>query len=355
MEDVRITQPSISRPAESKQSPDHVLDGRYRLTRLIAVGGMARVYTAHDERLDRTVAVKILNSQHINNRQFMKAFSQEARTTARLWHPNIVAIFDRGVYCGLPYLVMEYVPGRTLRTILTTQNNLPAIRAMRLCRQILAALTAAHHAGIVHRDIKPENILVTHCDGVEIVKVADFGLAQAMRINTNTVARSRDTLLLATVAYLAPELITTGKADGRADVYSTGVLLYELLVGDVPFDGHDPVMVAHMHVNNDVPHISSVDFSFSVPVSDLVAKATRRKIDERFCDTTAFALELDSVIAELSATATNQPRTKKAALHESRNTRKPVHSLMTTRFKITCAIIAIAILVITGWWLVHGD
>ena len=256
----------------------HVLDGRYRLDGRVARGGMATVYTGFDTRLDRAVAVKVMHAALAEDDAFVERFRREAKNAARLQHPNVVAIFDQGEDAGFVYLVMELVAGRTLRAVLREQTRLDPDAAMAVTEGLLTALAAAHDAGIVHRDVKPENVLVTDSGHV---KVADFGLARAIEASHHTVA---DGTLIGTVAYLAPEQVTSGAADPRTDVYSAGVVLYEMLTGLVPFTGDTPINVAYQHVNADVPAPSATQPGLPVDLDELVTAATRRAPEERYPD-----------------------------------------------------------------------
>ncbi|MEV3938823.1 PASTA domain-containing protein [Glycomyces sp. NPDC049804] len=265
------------------------IDGRYRLERLIARGGMADVYEARDERLDRTVAVKIITNAAVAGFD-VKAFADEAKTIARLSHPNIVAVFDQGVHEGLPYVVMEYVPGTTLRDLLNRRRRLRLEEAVELCGQVLDGLQAAHDAGLVHRDIKPENILLKNGGRGDRVKVVDFGLAEAVHGDRDTGGP-----LVATAAYVAPELVNGKPATTASDVYSTAILLYELLTGEVPFDGPDSGAVARRHVDEDVPSPQVKAPDVPDGLAELVTTAAARRPGARPVDAGAFLRRLNAI------------------------------------------------------------
>jgi eukaryotic-like serine/threonine-protein kinase len=256
-----------------------VLDGRYRIGPRIARGGMATVYEATDLRLDRICALKIMHSGLGDDDDFAGRFVREARSAARLSHPNVVAVFDQGDDHGTLFLAMEYIPGHTLRDLIRKEAPMAPTKALALIEPVLSALAAAHQAGMIHRDVKPENVLLAD-DGR--IKVADFGLARAVSAETQHTATGG--ILIGTVSYLSPELVVDGKADARSDVYAAGVMLYELLTGRKPHEGETPIQVAYKHVHEDVPPPSERIPSIPAYVDALVARATARDRDLRPAD-----------------------------------------------------------------------
>ena len=280
-----------------------VLDGRYQVGPRIARGGMATVYEAHDLRLDRACAVKIMHTDLGDNHDFAARFVREAHSAARLSHPNVVAVTDQGDDDGLLFLVMEHVPGRTLRDEIRTEAPMTPARALTLLEPVLLALAEAHRCGLVHRDVKPENVLIAD-DGR--VKVADFGLARAFDANTSSTATGG--VLIGTVSYLAPELIVDGRADPRSDVYAAGVLLYEMLTGRKPHEGDTAIQIAYKHVNEDIPAPSEVAEEAVPPFVDaLVVRATARDRERRQADAKVFLQQVRRVRAALGAGETDDP------------------------------------------------
>ena len=254
-----------------------LLDGRYQVGPRLARGGMATVYRALDTRLERPVAIKVMQPGLAADPEFVSRFIREARSAARLSHPNIVAVYDQGTDGDTTFLAMEFVDGVTLRDVLRQRGALPPDDALQIMEQILAALAAAHRGGIIHRDIKPENVLLT-TDGR--VKVADFGLARAIS-GTSTVSTLTGSVIIGTVAYLSPELVERGVADARSDVYAAGIVLFEMLTGRKPYVGESPLQVAFRHVHEVVPAPSTLVPSLSSEVDTLVGRATARNPDDR--------------------------------------------------------------------------
>jgi eukaryotic-like serine/threonine-protein kinase len=258
-----------------------LLDGRYRVEAHLAHGGMATVYLGTDTRLDRTVALKIMHAELANDEEFVRRFVAEARSIARLSHPNVVTVYDQGADGRILYLAMEYVPGRTLRDLLTERSALRPREALDILEGVLAGLAAAHAAGIAHRDVKPENVLL---GGNHSIKVADFGLARLLSDATHT----KSGILIGTPAYLAPEQVSGGRTDFRTDVYATGIMLFELLTGRQPYTGDTPLTVAYRHVNEVVPPLSSLVPGLPPALDSLVALATSRDPELRPADAGQF-------------------------------------------------------------------
>jgi len=265
-----------------------LLDGRYAVTARIAHGGMATVYRATDTRLDREVALKVMHAELARDEEFVRRFIGEAKSVARLSHQNVVAVFDQGADGPYLYLAMEYVPGRTLKELLRDSGRFPPAAALEIMAGVLDGLAAAHASGIVHRDVKPENVLLT-ADGR--IKVADFGLARAQWAAGHT----RAGLLVGTVAYVPPEQVTGGTTGPRGDVYSAGVMLFELLTGRQPFTGDTPLSIAYQHVNTDVPAPSAMAPGIPAPVDQLVLAATSRDQARRPADAGEFLRAVNHV------------------------------------------------------------
>ncbi|MCF4122578.1 Stk1 family PASTA domain-containing Ser/Thr kinase [Antribacter sp. KLBMP9083] len=286
-----------------------LVDGRYEVLERVARGGMATVYRALDRRLDREVALKVMHphlAEGAEASDFLSRFRREARAAAGLTHSGVVAVFDQGIDGDMSYLTMEYVAGTNLRRAVR-DGGVTVRRVFDVLDQVLSALAAAHRKGVVHRDIKPENVLLV-ADSDQ-VKVADFGLARAV---TEVTATSTGTVM-GTVAYLAPEVISTGRADTRTDVYAVGVLAFEMLTGRLPHPGDSPIQIAFAHVNADVAPPSSLAPHLPRAVDDLVRSFAARNPDARPRDAAA-ALEVLRAVRRtlpdgvLEATASTAPR-----------------------------------------------
>jgi len=263
-----------------------VLDGRYLVLSHLADGGMATVYVALDQRLDRQVALKVMRPDLARDQTFVSRFHREARSAAKLSHPHVVAVYDQGEDDGHMFLAMELVNGLTLRQVMQAEGPLTPRAALDILDPVLQALGAAHSAGLIHRDVKPENVILRE-DGT--VKVADFGLARAIDTVTST---AHTGVLLGTVAYLSPEQVERGIADARSDVYAAGLLLFEMLTGTKAFIGDSPIHVAYQHVHSSVPLPSTRVDTVPVELDLLVARASARDPDNRPVDANEMLAEL---------------------------------------------------------------
>jgi beta-lactam-binding protein with PASTA domain/tRNA A-37 threonylcarbamoyl transferase component Bud32 len=252
---------------------------------------MATVYVATDLRLERRVALKVMHSHLSDDAVFQSRFIQEARAAARLADPHVVNVFDQGQDGDMAYLVMEYLPGVTLRDLLREQRRLSIPKAVTIMDAVLSGLAAAHRAGIVHRDVKPENVLLAE-DGR--IKIGDFGLARATSANT-----ASGQMLLGTIAYLAPELVTRGTADARSDIYALGIMLYEMLAGEQPYRGEQPMRIAYQHANDSVPRPSAKNPGVPEQLDELVLWATERSPDDRPVDAAAMLDRLREIERQL--------------------------------------------------------
>lgn len=270
------------------------MNGRYVLGRRIGAGGMATVYLAHDTLLDRDVAIKLLAEPFADDPAFAERLKREARAVANLNHPNIVSVFDMGTADGIPSIVMEYVRGQTLADVLVTEGPLAERRAVEISALVAAALEEAHNHGIVHRDIKPHNVIV---DSAGHVKVTDFGIARAVGVQPLTEASG----VLGTAHYMAPEQAQGLPVDARSDVYSLGILLYELLAGRPPFDGDTAVAIALQHVRTAPAPLGSLRPDVTMETEAAVHRALAKDPDERFPSAYAFRQALDRVQRRLSA------------------------------------------------------
>ncbi len=336
-----------------------LLEGRYRIDSRIARGGMATVYRGLDERLDRVVAIKIMHPGLAEDADFLARFTREAKAAARLSSGNVVSVFDQGCHDGVVFLVMELVTGRTLRDVLAERVRLSPAQAMSVLEPVLLALSAAHRAGLVHRDIKPENVLLGD-DGS--VKVADFGLARAVEAASMTLTRG---VLIGTVAYLAPEQVSSGSADERADVYAAGLVLFEMLTGTVPYAGETAVSVAYRHVHEDVPPPSS-RVAVHPALDALTVRATRRDPGARPADAGAFLAELRDVRDDLGLTSvaiptavrSGAPSQQTVAVDLTTGAEPAAPARVRRRRRVPVAMLTILLLGLiaagSGWWLGAG-
>jgi serine/threonine-protein kinase len=272
-----------------------LFDGRYRIVRKLGSGGMADVYLAEDEELGRRIAIKILNDRHANDESFVERFRREAKNAAGLSHPNIVAIYDRGEAEGTYYIAMEYLDGRSLKELVVARGPLPISDAIDATRQVLAALRFAHRKGVVHRDIKPHNVMA---DADGRLKVTDFGIARA-GVSQMTEAGS----IIGTAQYLSPEQARGAPVDQRSDLYSVGIVLYEMLTGTTPFSGETPVEIAMKHLS-DPPRPPSLERPDISPDLDMVVlRALAKSPEDRFQTAEEMDAELERVGRGLGVTA----------------------------------------------------
>ena len=356
-----------------------LIDGRYQLISQIAQGGMASIYLALDTRLDRKVAVKIMHPHLAQDEAFVNRFIREAKAAAALTHPNAVSVQDQGWNTnGVPavFIVMELVEGHTLREYLDESGKFGVAQTLQYLTAILGALAAAHKLGIIHRDIKPENILISN-DGR--IKIADFGLAHGAPIGSTLTAES--SVVLGSVSYLSPEQVQRGVSDSRSDVYSTGILAYELLVGEKPFSGDSPIQIAYMHVNNRVPRVSQHRSDVPKELDDLIYSATSTNPDERPRDAGVFlsaiqdiarsidpkrnqlSLELDIPMQKISEKPSRSKKKTKPEPAREVTQEKPIREMTAgtkrrvsrrvRRNRIIAAMLAVA-LGIGGWYALVG-
>ncbi|MGW4536072.1 Stk1 family PASTA domain-containing Ser/Thr kinase [Nocardia sp. NPDC004340] len=287
-----------------------MLEGRYRIDAPIARGGMSMVFRGVDTRLDRPVAIKVMDPKFASDPQFLTRFELEARAVAKLKHPSLVAVYDQGVDGDHPFLIMELVEGGTLRELLRERGPMPPHAVRAVAEPVLYAIGVAHAAGLVHRDIKPENVLIS--DSGE-VKIADFGLVRAVAEAKIT----SDSVILGTAAYLSPEQVTSGSADARSDVYSAGILIFEMLTGRTPFTGDNSLSIALQRVEKDVPAPGRLIGGVPAEIDELVAHATAREPMHRFSNATEMADELRRVARELQLPDYRVPAPTESAEHLS--------------------------------------
>lgn len=293
-----------------------VLDGRYRVETRIASGGMSTVYRGLDTRLDRPVALKVMDTRYSGDQEFLTRFQREARAIARLKHPGLVAIYDQGNDATHPFLVMELVDGGTLRELLRERGPMPPHAAAAVLRPVLGGLGVAHRAGLVHRDIKPENVLISD-DGE--VKLVDFGLVRAIA----EAGITSTSVILGTAGYLSPEQVEGGPTGPRSDVYSAGIMAFELLTGTTPFRGDNALSVARQRLDRDVPAPSSVIDGVPQQFDDFVARATAREPGDRFPDAVAMGAELEAIARELGLPAFRVPAPRNSAQHAAATVHQP--------------------------------
>jgi eukaryotic-like serine/threonine-protein kinase len=264
---------------------EDLIAGRYELERKVGSGGMSRVYRAHDRLLERTVALKMLHEHYSQDDEYVERFRREARAVAQLAHPNVVTVIDRGEHEGRQYIVFEYVDGENLKELVGREGALPPRQVIELGLQIASALASAHARGVVHRDVKPQNVILTD-EGRP--KVTDFGIARSSDVESVTLTGT----VMGTSEYIAPEQARGESVDVRSDVYSLGVILYELATGEVPYPGENPVSVAMRHLHEPVPSARAVNREIPARLDSTIRRAMAKDPEERFGS-------MDELIAEL--------------------------------------------------------
>ena len=290
-----------------------IIAGRYELAELVGTGGMSSVFKARDRLLERNVALKVLHEHYTDDDQYVERFRREARAVAQLSHPNIVTVIDRGEDGGRQFIVFELVEGRTLREVLDEEGRLPVRHALEIALQVARGLAFAHEQGLVHRDVKPQNVIL---NGDGRAKVTDFGIARSLDVKGVTQTGT----VLGTSNYISPEQAQGGEVDGATDVYSLGVVLYELLAGDVPFSGESFVAVAMRHVSEPPPSVLERRPDVPARVAHAVDRALEKDPAARFPTMDAFAAELQACLTALGPEPDTDPTLvrQEPVLRESR-------------------------------------
>jgi tRNA A-37 threonylcarbamoyl transferase component Bud32 len=324
------------------------LNGRYRLEARIAAGGMSTVYRAFDETLERQVAVKLMNREVASDSDQLERFRREARAVAQLSHPHIVGVIDAGEDDGRPYIVLEYVEGETLKERIRRLGRLPITEAVAYAIEIARALGAAHARHIVHRDVKPQNVLIDHEGSA---KVTDFGIARTLEEQGLTA----DGRVLGTTDYVSPEQALGQHVTGQSDLYSLGVVLYEMLTGEVPFKGENQVAVAMKHVRETIPDVQLRRPEVSAALAAVLETATAKRVDDRYADDAELIADLEDVLAIETAragSATGEVTTVLKSLPSRTRRRVPLRLrqpiLVTVLALALVAVIVVGILYLAG-------
>jgi serine/threonine-protein kinase len=266
---------------------------RYELEEVVGHGGMSRVYKAHDSLLERNVALKVLHQQYNEDEDFVERFKREARSVAQLQHPNIVTVIDRGEENGRQYIVFEYVDGENLKELVVRKGRLDVRAALEIALEIARGLAFAHEHGLVHRDVKPQNVLL---NGDGRAKVTDFGIARSLDVESGM---TQTGAILGTSNYIAPEQASGQPVDAQTDVYSLGIVLYEMLTGELPFPGESFVAVAMKHIQEPSPNILDLRGDVPLRIAVMIDRALEKDPNHRFPTMDAFAAEIEANLAEL--------------------------------------------------------
>src|SRR5687768_10489392 len=358
----RSRSPSSARPARAARSrhrsqngywkcllaevaPETIIDGRYRVLSRLGSGGMADVYCAEDTHLGRQVALKVLYRRFAQDAEFVERFKREARSAAGLTHPNVVSVYDRGEHDGTYYIAMEYLPGRTLKDVIVEQGALDQAAVIDIGVQVLRAASFAHRRGVVHRDLKPHNVML---DDAGNAKVTDFGIARA-GASEMTEAGS----IMGTAQYLSPEQAQGHPATAQSDIYSMGIVLYEMLTGRLPFDGESAVAIAVQHLNDEPAPIRSLRPDVAPELEAAVMRALAKDPAARWAGADEFIRALEAARGSLAAQPLGQDTAAFAPLpvamppeedeEEDRGPRWPWIAL-----GLTALLVALALLLLTG-------
>jgi serine/threonine protein kinase len=318
-----------------------VLAQRYELEELVGTGGMSSVFRAHDRLLDRKVALKVLHQQYAADEEYLERFRREARSVAALSHPNIVTVIDRGDHEGRQFIVFEYIEGENLKRLIERRGPAPVATALELAMQIARGLSFAHQQGLVHRDVKPQNVLL---NGDGQAKVTDFGIARSLDVQHGM---TQTGTVLGTSDYIAPEQAQGQRVDEHTDVYSLGVVLYELLTTEVPFPGENFVAVAMRHINEPPPPIRDKRPDVPPRVEAAVQKAMAKRPEDRFPTMVEFCHELEACLAELQSAGTQIARPV--------SERKPARDRRSSAWPVVAALLVLAAAgIVAGYLVLHG-
>jgi len=328
-----------------------ILGKRYQVVEKIGDGGTAFVFKGMDNLLNRHVTVKVLRPEYVSDQDFVRRFRREAQAAASLSHPNIVSIYDVGEEDGIRYIVMEYIQGQSLKELIDDLGRLPVRMAVDYACQIAHALSKAHKHGIIHRDIKPHNILIGE-DGR--LKVTDFGIAQAVTASTVTYSDA----FLGSVHYFSPEQASGGQTDEKSDIYSLGIVLYEMLTGKVPYSGDSPVSVALKHLQEPFPKPREINSQIPIPVERIIRKAVEKNPENRYASAREMTGELsnflngrENVAADELLVPTKERQTEKVKLKE-KSRLKPVHKVALAAAALMIALLVVGVLMLRAYWVV---